>query len=135
MLDDKERATFCAIADYLIPAYEDMPAFSQADTQGVHTDRVLDLRPELQDSLTAALALVPPIDAISEVAEHLNREQPEIIGLIGLVASSAYYLNPDVRRRLGYPGQVQRPPGDDEAYDYEDLLQPVIDRGPIFRPV
>jgi len=134
MLDDKERVVFCAIADYLIPAFDGMPAFSQADAQGIHTSRVLELRPELLESLTTALAQVPPIDAVSEVAEQLNREQPEVIGLIGLVASSAYYLNPDVRRRLGYPGQLQRPPGDDEAYDYEDLLQPVIDRGPIFRP-
>jgi hypothetical protein len=36
-----------------------------------------------------------------------------------------------VRERLGYPGQQAKPLEDD--FDQE-LLQPVIDRGPFFRP-
>ena len=68
-------------------------------------------------------------------ADTLNRDDPDAIGVIGLVASSAYYLVPDVRDRLGYPGQTHRPAMEDEEGDYLDLIQPVIDRGPIYRKV
>ncbi len=133
MLSDAERKTLGAIADVLIPAYGEMPSFSQSGAHNAHTDRVLELRPELLDALKAALALGGGGGDAGEIAEMLNRDQPDAIGLIGLVASSAYYLDADIRTKLGYPGQLQRPPVEDEEYDYEDLLQPVIARGPIFR--
>jgi len=55
--------------------------------------------------------------------------------VIGLVASSTYHLMPGVRAIMGYRGQEHRPAGEAEEHDYlrDDLLQPVIDRGPIYR--
>ncbi|WP_416899151.1 MAG: hypothetical protein ACMVY4_05350 [Minwuia sp.] len=131
MLDDGQRAAFARIADALIPAVQGMPSFSQSDADPVHLDRVLTLRPELLAPLQAALEKA----AAGMDAEALNRDHPEAIGVIGLVASSAYYLSPDIRRRLGYPGQIQRPAAEEEEHDYADLLQPVIDRGRIYREV
>lgn len=133
MLNDRERQTFSAIADVLIPSFDGMPSFSQSGAAQAHTDRVLELRPELLDDLKSVLALAAETGDAAETADRLNREQPAAIGLIGLVASSAYYLDDDVRKRLGYPGQLQRPPTAAEEYDYEALLQPVIERGPIYR--
>ena len=51
------------------------------------------------------------------------------------MATGAYYLHPRVRRLIGYPGQKPDPAADDES-DYwlrDGLLDPVIDRGPIWR--
>ena len=45
--------------------------------------------------------------------------------------AGGYFLSPDVRERLGYPGQKAKRLEND--FDGA-LLQPVIDRGPIFRP-
>ena len=134
MLNDTERRALCAIADVLIPAYGKMPSFSQPGGHERHVDRILELRPELLGDLKAALALVDMEANGADAAQALNEGHPDAIGLIGLVASSAYYLDAGVRELMGYPGQVQRPPTDDEDYDYEDLLQPVRDRGAIFRP-
>ena len=133
MLNETERQALCAIADVLVPAYGKMPSFSQAGAHERHVDRILELRPELLGDLKAALALVD--GEANAPAAALNEHHPDAIGLIGLVASSAYYLDSGVRQLIGYPGQLQRPPTDDEAYDYEDLLQPVKDRGAIFRPI
>jgi hypothetical protein len=131
MLNDSERATFSRIADYLIPESQGMPAFSQSGADPVCLDRVLTMRPELLESLKQALGMA----ASADDADTLNRENPEAIGVIGLVASSAYYLEPDVRQKLGYPGQTHRPATEDEEGDYLDLIQPVIDRGSIYRQV
>jgi hypothetical protein len=134
MLTDKERAALAAIADVLIPAHREMPSFSLSGAHLAHTDRVLALRQELLPVLRAALSHVNLDVSAEAMADRLNRDHPEAIGVIGVVASAAYYLDEEVRQKLGYPGQIQRPAGDEEEYDYEALLQPVIGRGRIYRP-
>lgn len=131
MMQAAEREAFARIADSLIPTAQGMPCFSRSGADPVHLDRVLTLRPELLAPLREALVLAVKIGD----AEALNRDHPEAIGVIGLVASSAYYLVPDIREKLGYPGQTHRPAMEDEDGDYRDLIQPVIDRGPIYRKV
>ncbi len=130
MLDEQERAIFRRIADVLIPRHGNMPGYSESEADPVYLDRVLALRPEVLAGLQQALA-----EAGDRDAEALNREAPQIIGAVGLVASSSYYLVPEIRTLLGYPGQIQRPATEGEEHDYADLIQPVVDRGPIFRSV
>ncbi len=135
MLSEDQRTALCAVADRLIPASAKMPSFSASGAQRVELDRVLELRPEVLPALLAALDLVAGADAGDEALEAwLHRTDPAALAVIAQVASSAYYLSPDIRKLIGYPGQVQRPVADDEEADYEDLLQAVVDRGPIFRP-
>ena len=133
-LSDRDRETFGAIADVLIPAAEGMPAASQIGVQGAALDHVLSLRPELRPALERGLAACAGAEPTA-AAEALNRDDPEALGAIGLIASAIYYMDPDVRKRLGYPGQEQRPARDEEEGDYlrDDLLQSVIDRGAIYR--
>ncbi len=133
-LSAQERETLAAIADHLIPAAESMPSFSEIGAEKTLTARVLELRPELLTDLRRALAQAAGADP-AEAAERLNRDDPVALGTLGLVASSAYYLAPEVRQRLAYPGQQSRPASPEEEHDYlrDDLLQPVIDRGPIYR--
>ena len=133
MLTDKERNALVAIADVLIPTHRDMPSFSLSGAHLAHTDQVLALRQELLPILRAALSHVNLDISTEAMADRLNRDHPEAIGVIGVVASAAYYLDEDVRQKLGYPGQIQRPVSDEEEYDYEDLLKPVIDRGRMYR--
>ena len=134
ILTEQEHETLSALADILIPAAESMPAFSEIGTNIDLTERVLSLRPELLMDLRRAIekaAGTLPVEA----AERLNSEDPQALGTLGLVVSSAYYLDPGVRRLLGYPGQLSRPAGPEEEHDYlrDDLLQPVIDLGKIYR--
>ena len=134
ILTAQEHETLSAFSDILIPAAESMPAFSEIGARMELTERVLGLRPELLPALRRALNKstgIPPLEA----TERLNSEDPEGLGTLGLVVSSAYYLDAGVRRRLGYPGQQSRPASPEEEYDYlrDDLLQPVIERGKIYR--
>lgn len=131
MLNDDQRSTFNRIADILIPQAQGMPAFSTSGADPVYLDRVLTLRSELLDPLNNALSVAQNADD----ADALNRDHPDAIGVIGLVASSAYYLVPDIRQKLGYPGQTHRPAMEDEEGDYRDLIDPVVQRGSIYRNI
>lgn len=128
------RAAFLAIADRLIPAAEGMPAASEVGV-GEMLERILALRPDLSDTFFRGLAAVrtaPP----AEAAETLNREDPYALSVVGLVAAAAYFMTPQVRELIGYPGQEKRTFDPDATPEYvtNGMLQRVIDRGPIYRP-
>jgi hypothetical protein len=135
-LDANQRQTFAALADVLVPEALGMPAASAVGIAEALLDRVLELRPELAPDLLRAIASVSPDEPASSAAERLNRDDPAAMGAVGLVASAAYYMHPEVRRRLGYPGQTQRPIQPDEEDDFrqDGLIDVVIARGPIYRP-
>ncbi len=143
ILNATDRATFAAIADQLVPEAEGMPSASQVGIQDAPLDRVLDLRPELDEDFRRGLRACANADPATAI-ERLNQADPAALGAIGLVASAAYYMQPRVRALLGYPGQASRPAEPAEEHDYlkdgprdgprDGLLQVVIDRGPIYRP-
>jgi hypothetical protein len=136
ILSPLERSTFAAIADYLIPQAEGMPSATQVEVHGPMLDRILSLRPDLQEAFRRGIAKCVNVDA-TEASNSLNLNDPEAMTAIGLVASAAYYMAPSVRSLIGYPGQESRgDPSPDATPPYVEngLLQKVIDRGPIYKP-
>jgi len=131
-LSDQRRAQLGAIADELIPAGSGMPSASEAGVGGQYLDEVLAARPDLAEPLEAALASVEgaddPIGAL--------RGDAGAWGVITAVVPAAYFLNPDMRAAIGYPGLEARPIDPDAAPDYLDdgLLDSVVSRGPVYRP-
>jgi hypothetical protein len=133
MLTDDDRQTFAGIADLLIPDAEGMPSASQAAVPDRFLDEALGYRPDLAEGLVQALAaargLVP-----SEAIELLNTEHIPAFEAFGTLLAGAYFLNPEVRELIGYPGQVPTPPRDDMD-TYLDLLENVMERGQVYRDV
>ncbi len=134
-LDDALRRTFLALADALIPEAEGMPAASQVGVGGDILDRILALRPDLREAFVRGLRAAAGKPA-AEAAEALNRDDPAALGAVGLVASAGYYMSPQVRALIGYPGQESRPADPDSPPEYvtNGMLQQVTNRGPIFKP-
>ena len=134
-LTEQDRATFAAIADVLIPAAEGMPSASQVGVHQAVLDRILALRPDLVENLTRGLRKAAGKDA-RDAANLLNKEDAAALSAIGLAASAGYYMEPSVRKLIGYPGQESRPGNPDEtpAYVTNGMLKQVTDRGPIFKP-
>lgn len=135
-ITDTRRATFAGIADVLIPAFEGMPSASSVEVHGKMLDHVVSLRPDLVENLLrgldAAAGKAPDV-----AANDLNKTDPAALSAIGLAASAGYYMTPQVRALIGYPGQQSRPVADPDAtpeYVSNGMLQQVVDRGPIFRP-
>lgn len=134
-LDGRQRETLADLADVLVPEAEGMPAASQADVHRKWVDRVLAVRRDLYPELARVLDAAQERDPEEEI-ERLNRDDPDGLATLGLVVTGAYYLNPRIRRLIGYPGQKPNPPYPDEADYYlrDGLLDPVIARGAIYRP-
>jgi hypothetical protein len=136
-LSERHRAALRTLCAVLIPERKPMPAANQIDVAGVGMDRVLESRPDLGPELARIVDMLDGDEPEAALA-LLERERPEdMLTLLSAVAG-AYYIDPEVRRQLGYPGQealtldVYR---DLTAYIEEGLLEPVIARGPIYRTV
>jgi len=131
-MNESQRAQLGAIADELIPAGSGMPSASEAGVAGQYLDEVLAARPDLAAPLEAALASVEGADdAIAAL-----RADAGAWGVITAVVPAAYFLNPDMRAAIGYPGLEARPIDPDAAPDYlqDGLLDSVVSRGPVYRP-
>ena len=134
IIDDDLRAAFLAIADVLIPEDAGMLAASRADVGGPVLDRILSLRDDLKEPFFRGLLAVTGKEPAA-AAKALNTDDPMALATIGLVASAAYYMSPDIRQLIGYPGQEKRSFDADATPEYvtNGMLQVVIDRGPIYR--
>jgi hypothetical protein len=121
------------LADEIIPCGEGFPSASQAGVALEGLDQVLKVRPELTEPLQTLLAAARD-KSPREFADHLRSKEPGLFGVLTEAVAGAYFLNRDVRERLGYAGQTAK--AIDPRPDYLDdgLLQSVIDRGPVYRP-
>jgi hypothetical protein len=128
-LDSQHRATLAALADVLIPSA------SQAGVAAGLLDEVLTALPEVAEPLAVLLQTLAGHDPAATVA-RLQIEDPAAFDLLCTVVAGAYFLNPEVRQQIGYPGQQAVPIQVESPPDYEQdgLLASVISRGPIYRP-
>lgn len=134
LISDAERKVFAKIADALIPEAEGMPSATQVGVDGDILDRILGLRPDLQEAFFRAIRTDKSDDGM-KMAENLNRDDPAAISAVGVVAAAAYYMSDKVRKLIGYPGQENRPANPDEEPEYitNGMLKVVTDRGKIYR--
>jgi hypothetical protein len=130
----EERTLFGRLADELIPAGNGMPAASEAGVPNQWLDAVLAARPDLLDGLRAVLQKSLDWPAAAAAVAYLRSDDPEAFGVLAEITAAAYFMNPAVQRAIGYAGQGPRPIDPRPDYLDDDLLEPVIRRGPIYRP-
>jgi len=137
--DQEELEVFAALADHLVPAAEDMPAASAVGMPGKLLDQVLNARPDLRMPLVQLLrrarGTYPAGADPAQFIASLYRDDPEGLRVLGLIVAGGYYLSPEVRVILGYPGQTRQAFDPDTKQDYlsDGTLRRVADRGPIWR--
>ena len=125
-MTDIDRARLGELADALIPAESGMPSASQAGAVGEWLDAVLEARPDL----AAPLATAAGRSSVEEV-----KDDPAAWGALTAAVTAAYYMNPEVRDKVGYAGQRAIPfDPDHEDYLEDGLLDSVKARGPVYRP-
>jgi hypothetical protein len=133
-IGEEQRARLARLAEELIPEGEGMPSAGAADIAWGQLDKVLQVRPDLSGPLARALA--SEADSPAEAwLQDLERRDPGAHEAVVLAILGGYYLHPAVRERLGYPGQRGEELRSDEYLEYvtEGLLDPVIERGAIYR--
>ncbi|MEV7428301.1 hypothetical protein AB0N29_01670 [Nocardioides sp. NPDC092400] len=136
-LTDDQRATLAAVLDVLVPAGSGMPSAREVGVHSSWIDEALRLRPDLgADLLGFISAVASGVEAGTSSADVVRRvaaEDPDAFAAVGILISGAYYMDDRARDALGYPGQEERRPVDDTD-QYVEMLERVIERGPVYRP-
>jgi choline dehydrogenase-like flavoprotein len=127
-VDDAVRRRLAQIARVLIPAGDTMPSAGEVGVSDALLDRVVTAVPSLAGALSAALDTDVAEEDIGSWLEGLSRRDPARYGSLVLAVAGAYYLDPGVRRRLGYQGQVPQPvrPAAFPEYVEEGLLDATL---------
>jgi hypothetical protein len=135
VFDAEARARLAALADALIPAGDGMPSASEAGVAGEWLDAVLAAEPGFGPALGAVLADADVADAAGEL-RRIESTDPDGWGTLTTVVAGAYFLNPAIAERVGYPGRRAIPIDADSDPDWlqDGLLDSVKSRGPIYRP-
>ena len=130
------RDHFAAIADILVPAYQQLPKASDVGVAGVLLDRVLAVRPDLTEVFLRGLVATLGLSG-RDAAEHIFHKDAESFDAISTIAAGGYFLDQRVRDLIGYPGQEtihNEHPYALPGYVADGSLQRVYDRGPLYRP-
>ncbi len=128
-----QRAVLAGLADVLIPAGDGMLSASAAGVAKEGLNQVLAAVPSLGPSLADVLARAEGRDP-AEVVASLAKGDAAAYAILTEVVTAAYFMNPDVRKAVGYTGQGPTPLDPRVDYMEDGLLESVIKRGPIYRP-
>jgi hypothetical protein len=133
--DAEARARLAALADALIPAGDGMPSASEAGVAGEWLDAIVAAEPGFAPALAAVLAEADVEDPAGEL-RRIETTDPSGWGTLTTVVAGAYFLNPAIAERIGYPGRRAIPVDADPNPDWleDGLLDSVKSRGPIYRP-
>ncbi|MET0547507.1 MAG: hypothetical protein ABWZ40_14505 [Caulobacterales bacterium] len=129
-----DRDLYSQIADLLLPAFGALPAASDAGAAGAKLDQILGWRPELGPEIKRGLNAVRGLNAL-EAIQKLETEDEDAFTALKTLVLGAYFIDPEVMKALGYPGQESNPvsPSEDADYLRPGLLDAVKARGPIWR--
>jgi hypothetical protein len=135
-LDPELRDRLRWFADALIPAGDGMPGAGEVGVADRRLDRVLAARPDLAQPLARAVAEVDADDHEGSL-ERLRTADLAAHDALLLVIAGGYYTDAGVRRLIGYDGQqpVEVRPEIIPNYVEEGLIDPLLERGPIYRRV
>jgi hypothetical protein len=136
-ISDSERTALVALADALIAPSEGFPAPSEAPDYPQWLDRALAARRDVFDDVVDGAVEVHATGDENGALRELADADPARFGQLSTVLAGAYLMLPAVRLKLGYPGQGPSHPRFDEAAEeiMDGILDPVIERGPVFRNV
>ncbi|MYH71037.1 MAG: hypothetical protein F4153_00390 [Acidimicrobiia bacterium] len=123
------------LADVILPAAHGMPSASEVNSIAAYLDQVLDWRGDLRQPLARAVAALEPSLFTVDRLSSLHQDDEDAYVALTTAVAACYYLSPVVREQIGYPGQVAKTY---DPYSYtewvaEGLLDPVMERGPIWR--
>jgi hypothetical protein len=137
-LDASERDALIRIADVLIPARGDDPPPSATPDYVRHLERALAARGDAFEAVTASATRLAALDdeRLDQELRALHARADDTFQALSAVVCGAYLTVPEVRARIGYPGQENRPPPFDQAAEeiMSGILDPVLARGHIYTP-
>lgn len=126
-LNAAERTRLDGLADTLIPPAPGHLSASEAGIAGTLLEQALTYAPGLVSVLRTVIVTVgdtPPRLAL----QALKERDPATYDSFCETIAAIYFLSPNVRAAVGFPGREPKPARVDVA-DLEDLLMPVLEAG------
>jgi hypothetical protein len=131
-LTESERRAFATLADVLIPPSPKGFSASEAGLAGPLADLLETHAPERLTLVRRAIALGTNTTAEDALAK-LRREEPAGYDRFCETVAAIYFMSPEVREAVGFPGRLPKP-ARIEVSEMEDLLAPVLEAGFAPRP-
>jgi hypothetical protein len=135
-LAQADRNVLHDVADVLIPATRTMPALRDADPAGTWLDRACLARADLVPSLARALRVLAGTADLPAAVRRLHGDDHATFDVVATFVAGTYYMIPQVRELIGYPGQRRMPAAIDAAADElsDDVFQGALDYARTYRP-
>ena len=131
-LSASQRTVLSRLADVLVAEGRGMPAASAVGVAGDLLDRCLEAAPVLAEPLLTLLDEAPR-GAPDSYVRHLAADRPDDFAVLSTAVVGSYYLSPEVRDLIGYPGQEPSPLSVAGEPDYLEMLERVYERHPGYR--
>lgn len=136
---EAELQTLRIVADTLIPSDVDFrsgSALSQFDQLVTRAAAILDRHFDMVTTVVGELSATPP-SAMWERLKRLEAEDGEAFYYLSTLIVGAYIYSDEMKAELNYPAPHRNPPNLFDAADElsSGILDPVIERGPIYRVV
>ncbi len=137
-LNADELTALLRVADCLIPESGPNPKPSDAEQYPAYLQLALAARADVIDTVVAGavkLADVPD-DELWAALKQLWAEDKSTFDPMSSVVAGAYFMTPQVKALIGYPGQHRDPAPLDQAAEElgNGLMDPVLERGSIYVP-
>lgn len=135
-LSEAQHDTLRSLAEVITPATPGFPSAAEADPSGAVMEMALRELVRDRPAIVAYLDAVTPLLAGGNppALEELEAIDPAGFTVVCDLLVGRYLSCRPVWTLLGYPGRVPAPPAPREAEFYlrDDLLAPVVARGPIY---
>ncbi|KPP88303.1 MAG: hypothetical protein HLUCCA08_14885 [Rhodobacteraceae bacterium HLUCCA08] len=131
-LTAEDRATLARLAALMVPGGAGMPSAARISLQGAPLDRVLAHAPQLSGPLGRFCAAARDVADMAglDAAAQADRDGFEALAV---AVGNAYFMAPQVRHAIGYPGQEARDASVGLTAGDQALLTPVWQRGRLWR--
>lgn len=132
--DDNTRSGAARLADLWFPGTARSPRMTELPGYDALLSRALQASPDLSAAFIEVAKLAAAPDELT--AEVVAGWPVELTEAACYFLSSTYYMAPEARRAVGYPGQVRTPSAaatPDQLLD-DELLAPVLALGPTYVP-
>jgi hypothetical protein len=131
-IDSNLRSVLRRAAEMMIPSGVGLPSAIDVGIDAELLDRVLAVRPDLEEPLAAALHRLR--DVPTESILTLLDTEPGL-EVLGIVVAGGYLMSEPVAAALDYPWQEAKLVRPDDVYEalQDGLLDAVVERGPIYR--
>ncbi|AQT81869.1 hypothetical protein B1R94_25415 [Mycolicibacterium litorale] len=138
-LTETELSALLRVADCLIPAVGVNPKASDAEHYTSYLQRALAARADVFDVVVDGARRLAEVadDELWTALKRMSADDRATFDPLSAVVAGAYFMTPQVKDLIGYPGQHRDPAPVELAAEEigSGILDPVLERGRIYVPV